>query len=160
MYSSYLEVPWYLDLWRSWLDMFRDGWVGVSYGLLVGLAVLSVGLLVLYGIYRAADQLFTPQEEGLGRVLDKWIVAGHYETRYATGTAWVDGKVTMVQTPYEAWVPPQPQVKVGLSDGNGEDVFDVGSSDYDHVEKNASVRITFQRGRLSGIVYLKSYKLA
>jgi hypothetical protein len=155
----YYDNPWYLELWRTWLDMFRDGPLGIAFGSLAGLIVLAVVLFVLYGIFRALDH-----QEGPGLIADTWIREGYWGSESYTeyGMHWENGKY--VFGPYTAsrpkWVPPQPMVRVALIDGGEAEEFAVDGGEYAAAAKDSPVRITFQRGRFSGATYILSYARA
>lgn len=166
MYESYYrQVPWYAELWRGWLDMFRGDWPEVIIAIIIGLVALFIGLLVAFGIFYAMDKWFTPKEEGAGRVTKRWIREGYWTDESYTenewGFGWSGGKYSYgyhTVTKYrKVWVEPQPMVEVTLIDDNVTHEFAVTQAQYDVAGMQRPVRITFQRGRFTGSVYIGSY---
>jgi hypothetical protein len=160
MFDPFLGVPWYEDLWRGWLDMFHDGAIGITFGTIIGLIVTGIALLILYGIFRAADQWFTPKQEGAGRIATRKIIPGYWQatTKQEWTYSWSEGKyvwVTVAGPP--EWVPERYLVEVILTDGNVSKELEVDASTFNGARAQLPVRITFQRGRLSNTVYINTY---
>lgn len=168
MYESYWRpTPWYVELWRDWLGLFRGDWIEITFGIIIGLIAAAIGLAILYGIFRAADRWFTPKEVGPGRITKRWVIAGYW--RSTTTTEWKYhycfssgkfeyGPVSVAGPP--EWVPDQPMVEVTLVNGEAAEEFAVTQGAYDVAGMQRPVHITFQRGRFSGTVYISSYENA
>jgi hypothetical protein len=139
----------------------------ITIGVVIGLIVAAIGLAILYGIFRALDRWFTPKEEGPGRVIRRWIREGYWQE--TTTTEWKYhycfssgkyeyGPVSVAGPP--AWIPPQPMVEVALVGDETTEEFEVNQAAYDVAGMQRPVRITFQRGRFSGAIYIGSYAFA
>jgi hypothetical protein len=163
VYEAYEQVPWYVDLWRGladlahdWLQLFRGDGFEIAFGVVSGLLVLFIALLVIYGIFRAADQWFTPKEEGGGRVTKRRVIPGYWQYHYCFSSGKFEYGPVSVPGPPE-WVPPRHMVEVMLIDGGATREFEVDQAAYGTAGMQRPVRITFQRGRLSGTQYINSY---
>lgn len=168
MYESYYRsAPWYTELWKWWMHLFRSDGFDIALGIALGFIALVIILSILYGIFRAMDRWFTPNEEGPGRITKRWIREGYWQAttqvewkyHYCFSSGKYEWGPVSVEGPPK-WIPPQPMVEVALIGDTTTEEFEVTQADYDAAGTQRPVRIIFQRGRISGGVYIRSYTSA